>query len=271
MNPEDAEPKPTDDFLTNRYPANPMSMDGRRVLVTGASSGIGRAVAMQLSRLGASLILTSRRGEELQNTLSLLNPGDHHIAEFDLTNSTGISGWMTDLASEYGRFNALVHCAGVSSIQALRFVTDEDIDLQIDLNWRAAIHLIKAFRRNKSDHPRRSSILLLSSVAAIAGYPGWSVYASTKAALTGLTRSLAVELAPENIRVNCIAPGWVETAMTEQAASNMTEKQKEHLREQHLLGLGEPADVAGPAAFLISDCASWITGELLVVDGGRTA
>lgn len=252
-------------------PANPMSMAGRRILVTGASSGIGRAVALQLSRLGASLVLTSRRHSELADTLSLLQPGDHHLAPFDLKDTANILSWMSALASEHGRFNGMAHCAGVSSIQALRFVTDEDINLQIDSNLRSAIHLVKAFRRNKCDQLGRASVLLFSSVAAFAGYPGWSVYASTKAALTGLTRSLAVELAPENIRVNCIAPGWVETAMTREAAGSMTEEQMRRLKEQHHLGLGQPDDVAGPAAFLLSDCARWITGEVLVVDGGRTA
>lgn len=241
-----------------------VDLRGRRYLVTGASSGIGRATAVLLSQLGAGVVANGRDEQRLADTMAALeNHGvEHQSAPFDMCATDAIPGWMTSL----GRLDGLVHCAGVSRLVALRHVTAAMAEEAMRVNWLSAVAVCKGFRQ-KHVRAETGSIVMLSSRSSD-GVRMNCLYSSAKAAVASLTRSLAAEMAPERIRVNCLTPGWVKTPMTDAALGSLTEEQLFRIYNMQLLGVGEPEDIADSAAFLLSDAARWITGSNLYVDGG---
>jgi NAD(P)-dependent dehydrogenase (short-subunit alcohol dehydrogenase family) len=249
---------------------NPLDLTGRTILVTGASSGIGREAAVTLSRLGARLVLVARNSERLSETRSALAGDGHRVAAFDLSNVEAIPDWMKSLAAESGPLDGLVHSAGVVINRPLRFMSGEALDSVMRVNFTSAVHLAKGFRQ-KQVCRTPASVVFVSSVMGLTGQPGLAAYCASKGALIALVRSLAVEHAAEGIRFNCVAPGQVRTEMTAQISETMTPEQFAAIGAQHPLGLGEAADVASAIAFLLADSGKWITGTSLVVDGGYTA
>lgn len=249
---------------------NPLDLSGRTVLVTGASSGIGRSTSVLLSRLGAKLILVARSRDNLEETRCLLD-GEGHVTEAcDLRETDAIPGWLKRLGAEHGPFSGLVHSAGVHATLPLRFQTGEQLDDLMRINFTAAVQLAKGFRQRKT-HTESSGIVFVSSVMGLVGQAGVSAYVASKGALISLARSLALELADEGIRVNCVAPGQVESKMAESQDAVLTDEQRATIEKMHPLGLGQPEDVANSIAFLLADTGRWITGTTLVVDGGYTA
>ena len=249
---------------------NPMDMSGRTVLVTGASSGIGRSTSIQLSRLGARLILVARDKQRLCDTERQLNGKSHRVAPFDLQDLSAVPEWLKCLAHEEGELSGLVHCAGVHMARPLRFVDTDKVEELIRVNVLAAQQLAKGFRQRQV-RASTGSIVFVSSVMALVGQAGVSTYCASKGALTAMARSLALELAGEGIRVNCVAPGIVESEMTSHLARSLTEEQFTAIRKMHPLGIGHTDDVAHAVSFLLADSSRWITGSTLVVDGGYTA
>lgn len=250
---------------------NPMDLSDRVYLVTGASSGIGQATAILLSELGAKVILVARDESRLRTTLNQLSGTEHRIAPMDLRGVDDLCAWMKGLAREAGLISGLVHSAGVEVIQPLRFLSANTHREVMDLNFTAAVMLAKAFRQ-KGVRATEGSVVVLSSVAGVVGQAGHISYCSSKAALGGFVRAAAIELASEGIRVNCVAPGWVEgTEMTKAASRDRTPEQAEAIRAQHPIGVCEPRDVANAVAFLLADVSKKITGITLPVDGGFTA
>lgn len=241
-----------------------VDLRGRRYLVTGASSGIGRATAVLLSQLGAGVVANGRDEQRLADTIAALERYDveHVSAPFDMNATDEIPGWMTSL----GRLDGLVHCTGVSKLVALRHVTAAMAEEAMRVNWLSALAVCKGFRQ-KQVRAEAGSIVLVSS-RATDGIRMNCLYSSAKAAIVSLARSLAAELAAERIRVNCLTPGWVRTPMTEAAGGTLTDEQLHQIVGAHILGIGEPEDIANSAAFLLSDAARWITGSNLYVDGG---
>jgi len=250
---------------------NPLDLTGRRILVTGASSGIGRATAIQLSQLGAQIVLVGRSSEALQQAMQLLEGSGHRAEPFDLSNLDAIQSMVNSVANIVGPLSALVHSAATQVTKPLRFLGISDQKTMMDLNYVAALALVKAFR-HKSVHVKPASIVLVSSVMGFVGQKGQTAYAATKGALLSATRAMALELAEEGIRINCVAPGVVEdTTMTQRARTMLTPEQVDLMRSQHPLGTGKAIDVANSIAFLLGDAARWITGTALTVDGGYTA
>lgn len=245
---------------------------GKVILVTGASSGIGRATAICASRLKAKVILLGRNKHGLEETLSQMSYLDngHGIVEFDLLELNQISEMMKQISSLYGALDGLAHCAGIHMAKPLRIINENDIEIVMKMNVTTGILLAKAFR-NKQVSNRPGSVVLLSSVVATVGQSAIVPYALSKGALVSGAKSLAVELAVENIRVNVVLPGVVSTPMSEGLFSKMGQDQIEGIKKAHLLGLGEPDDVAHSILFLLSNAAKWITGSCLTVDGGYTA
>lgn len=244
---------------------------GKRILVTGASSGIGREAAIQLSQLGASVVLVGRSEDRLTQMLGELGPEPHAVAPFDLKDTDAIPKWMAEGAGKYGRLHGLVHCAGLHALRPLRTMTTAAVEDLFRLNVTSAFLLAKAFRQKTVRAEGMCSLIFLSSVVGLAGQAGVSSYASSKGALLALTRSLALELAPESIRVNAIAAGMVHTPMSDNLKRLLGEEAFQKVRAMHPLGLGEPRDVANAISFLLSDASRWITGSTLVIDGGYTA
>ena len=246
-------------------------LDGKTILVTGASSGIGRAVAMYFSAQGAKVVITGRNNERLNETLEALT-GDGNVAiSCDLIGIENLKKLMDDIYSNIGALNAVVHCAGIMKTLPLQAVKEKDFDDSFNINVRTAQFLAKFLRRKGRYNPDGASLIFLSSVAASCGEPANTTYAASKAALEGLSKSLAMELARLNIRVNCLAPGLVETEMMLDFNKQLTESQMNKIINKHPLGLGKPEDVAHAAAFLASDLSRWITGTTLFVDGGYSA
>jgi NAD(P)-dependent dehydrogenase (short-subunit alcohol dehydrogenase family) len=248
----------------------PMDFAGRRILLTGASSGIGRETAVLLSQLGAELVLAGRSLERLQQTAEELSGCGHRLEVFDLADVQTIPAWLKTLSLQAGAFDGIVHSAGVHSTKPLRVLDAVSFEAVYRINVTAALMLAKGFRQKGCSTPG-GGIVFLSSVAGLVGQPGVAAYAASKAAVLGLTRSLALELAREGIRVNSVAPGMVKTEMTERIFSSLTPEQIASIESAHPLGLGQPRDVANAIAFLLSEAARWITGSTLVVDGGYTA
>ncbi|WP_309620553.1 SDR family oxidoreductase [Salinibacterium sp.] len=256
-----AEPEIVTDFL---------GLGGRTALVTGASSGIGRAVALQASRQGMRVALVGRVEHSLHEVEGNLHGTGHLVVPFDLTDLEGIQGMVANVRDYLGPLDALVHSAGAHSVAPLRTVKPAAAESLLTLNVTTAIMLSKAFRA-KTIHTASASLVLLSSVAALAGQPAASLYSATKGAITALSRSLAVELARDGVRVNSVAPGIVDTPLTEGMRAELGSAGFERVVAAHPLGLGTPDDVAAAVLYLISPVSRWVTGSTLVIDGGYTA
>ena len=249
---------------------NPMSLAGRVILVTGASSGIGRETSILLSRLGAKVVLVGRNREQLQVTEDRLEGASCRIEPFDLNQTDQINDWLMPIGTDEGGLHGLVHCAGMQLTRPLRVTTSENVDQLLRINFIAAVELAKSFRQ-RGVCQKPSSIVFVSSIMGLIGLPALSIYSASKGALDGFCRSLALEYAPEGIRVNCVSPGHVHSEMTDQVAQRMPDEQYEVLRAAHPLGFGTPLDVANAIGFLLADTGRWMTGTTLVVDGGYTA
>jgi NAD(P)-dependent dehydrogenase (short-subunit alcohol dehydrogenase family) len=248
---------------------NPLLMQGRTVLVTGASSGIGRETAILLSELEARVVLAGRDRSRLHETLERMQGSDHRVEAFDLADADAIPAWIKQMVAAIGPFHGLAHCAGIHQPIPLRMITAAKVEELMHVNVTSAIMLVKAFRQKGCS--QTASLVLLSSVAGMAGAPAVSGYAASKAALIGFARSAAMELAGEGLRVNCIAPGFVATEMGQQLRDKLPPGQDEAIERMHPLGIGQSRDVAHAIAFLLADTGRWITGTTLVIDGGYTA
>ncbi|HEY1598585.1 MAG TPA: SDR family NAD(P)-dependent oxidoreductase [Pirellulales bacterium] len=250
---------------------NPFSLEGKRVLVTGASSGIGRAAAQMCAQLGATLICLGRDEQRLQQTLGSLAGDGHVVRVADLDDADVLPPMLQDLTAEIGPLSGLVHSAGVLRSTPLRVAKADDFLSQYRTNTVSAALLLKAASRRGVSSPQGCSVVLIGSVVSMLGAAGLAAYCASKAALTGLARTAALELATARIRVNAVLPGMVETKMASDYRATMAADQVQAIEQMHPLGLGQPADVAGAIVFLLSDASRWITGSCLTVDGGYSA
>jgi NAD(P)-dependent dehydrogenase (short-subunit alcohol dehydrogenase family) len=238
--------------------------------VTGASSGIGRETAILLSELGSRVVLTGRDGNRIESTRARMKGEGHVVELFDLSALDAIPGWIRSITARTGPLYGLVHCAGIHKMNSLPGISVAHITTLLQSNLSPSIMLLKAWRQRGCSIAGGSAVLL-GSAAALKGEPGLSIYSATKAALTAFVRSIALEIAPDGTRVNCVAPGCVETEMLDRVQKSLTEEQCSALLQQHPLGFGKPRDVAHSIVFLLSDAGRWITGTTLVVDGGYSA
>lgn len=251
---------------------NPLDLTGRHYLVTGASSGIGRSSARLLHALGARLAVVDLDLEGLDALSAELGAGDRVRRYFaDLSDTETIEGLVERCVAEGGRLHGVIHCAGMQAIAPLRSLRADVWRKIFAVNTEAALVLAKAMASKKVYAGENGSIVFVSSVMGTVGSAGAIPYSMSKAALDGMARSLALELAGRRIRVNCVAPGFVRTALFERTASLWDESQTKAVEDLHPLGFGEPEDVASAVAFLLADTGRWITGSVLVVDGGYLA
>ena len=241
-------------------------LTGKRVLVTGASSGIGRATATLISELGATVIAVGRNETTLKNTVEDLAGEGHQLSVFDLANADLIPDWMRELAGN-GPLDGLVHMAGIHGAKPLRISDVDFVNNLMAINVGAAMQLARGFRHKKV-RATTSSIVFASSIAAMIGEAGISAYSATKGAIISLSQSLASELCSEGIRVNCISPSVVKTQLTQEFFDSLTPDQLSALEKKHPLGFGKPEYIAPLIAFLISDSSCWMTGSNVVIDGG---
>lgn len=249
--------------------ANPFDLTGKRVLVTGASSGIGRATAVLLSRLGAVLTLTGRRADALEETrAAAAAPERHATSVLDLTDVDRVPAWLKELASAAGApFDGVVHSAGVGGAAPLRTLSRKAVDAVALPNVYATLALLRGVA-SKGTAADGCSVVLLSSAAALAGAPGLVAYSATKGAVQAVVRSAALELRGRRMRVNAVAPGYVATPMMARSRDELPGFEAAAARQ--FLGIVEPDEVAAGVAYLLSDAAARVTGTTLVIDGGFT-
>ncbi|MCD5996854.1 SDR family oxidoreductase [Pseudomonas sp. CDFA 602] len=248
-------------------PFNPFSLAGKRILVTGASSGIGREVALTCAKMGALVLATGRDEQRLAETLSSLQAISdlaHQAVSADLTIEVDRTR-LISAAEE--RFDGLVHCAGISRLSPVRMMTQEHLRGIHAINVEAPMLITQGLLiRNKI--ARNGSILFISSIAAKIGIAGVGAYSGSKAALIALSRCLSTEVAKHGIRSNCLAPSFVDTPMLTFDVMNLKPIEEHHA--SHPLGFGKPEDIANAAVFFLSDASRWITGSTLIMDGGLT-
>ncbi len=247
------------------FPYNPFSLEGKTILITGASSGIGAETAIQCSKLGANLIITARNEPRLKETYNQLccdNPSQHHrLLLADLTNEKDLA----DLADEIEAIDGLVNNAGVNRVKPVSFVKNEDLEFIFQNNLFSCVNLTRLLIKKKK-LKKNGSIVFTSSVSAFFNAPGRALYASSKAALTSYMRSFAIELADKNIRANAVHPGMVNTKMS---MGNLSEKEREKdMMSYPLKRYGKPEEVAWAIIYLLSDASAWTTGTSMIIDGG---
>jgi NAD(P)-dependent dehydrogenase (short-subunit alcohol dehydrogenase family) len=248
------------------------NLEGKALLITGASSGIGQQCAVVASRLGANLLLLTRSQERIRETISLLPGGAHYaIHEVDFSYPAQVEESLPAALEEFGALDGVIHCAGISVTRPLSSITEKQARELIDVNLLSAYLLVKTTTRKRFFADTGGSIVLVSSVMGTLGARGKSVYSLTKGGLNGTARSLAVELASRQIRVNTVSPGVVTTPLSSQAAYQLDPQWAGAVEAAHPLGVGRPLDVANACVFLVSDLSRWVTGIDLVVDGGYSA
>ena len=247
---------------------NPFDLTGKVALVTGASRGIGRSVAVGLAEAGADVTLVGRDAAALSETKALVEAvrtGARAIVmTADVTDAEAVEACVAATVRELGRLDIAVANAGQAVDGLLMRTKPADFAKMLDVNLTSAFHLVAAATKPMMKQ-RGGSIVLMSSIVGVSGNAGQTAYASAKAGLLGMAKSVAKELGSRNVRVNAVAPGIIETAMTE----SMPEKARAHYLASIALGRsGTPEDVSGVVTFLCSDAARYVTGQTVVVDGG---
>lgn len=239
-----------------------MDLKNKTILVTGASSGIGRAAAVLCDKLGANLLITGRNKIELEKTAALLtNTSQQIIADLSDENS------IHKLISEINNIDGFVHCAGIIQPLPVKYIKQKNIDEIFSVNFSSAVLISSSLLSSKKLN-HGASVVFISSISTEHPYSGGALYVSSKAALEAFSRALALEASIKKIRVNTISPGLVRTAIFEQAEQIFTKEEVTAMENKYPLGIGEPEDVANMIAFLLSESSKWITGTLIRMDGG---
>jgi NAD(P)-dependent dehydrogenase (short-subunit alcohol dehydrogenase family) len=237
---------------------HPFHLKGKRVLVTGASSGIGRAVAIECARAGAVVVASGRDPQRLAECLTMLGAGNHLALPADLTDAAE----MAELVAQAGQIDGVVHCAGVHGVTPVRMLRESFLEQVFDANFIAPVLLTQKLLYQKALN-NGASILYVSSIAAHTGTVGVGPYSASKAAIEGLMRCLALEVAPRSMRVNALAPGLVDTPLVNSDPAWLADK-----AATYPMGIGKPEDVAYAAIYLLCDASRKVTGTTLHLDGG---
>lgn len=241
---------------------NPFTLEGKTILVTGASSGIGRGIALACSKMGAIVIISGRNQQKLDATLALLEKGEHRIISADITDSESVGRMMKLLPV----LDGVVHCAGIGQRVLCKMATEKDVDTVMDANFKGPALLQTALLKSKKI-AKGASIVFIASMSSWSPSIGNAFYGASKAAIISYANCLAIELAPRRIRVNCISPAMVWTDLIFQ--EGVDEEQLKVDEQKYLLKrYGTPEDIAYLAIYMLSDASSWMTGSNVPITGG---
>ncbi len=246
-------------------------LDGKNVIITGASSGIGRQCAIECSNRGSNVTLMSRDSMRLKETLGLMKEGNHLIVPVDITSEGDLHDALVLVLDRFNQIHGFIHSAGIQLTMAFRQMKIDNYRKLFEVNLYPALEIAKLVTNPRHIPPEGSSIVFISSISGIKGRAGVTGYASTKGALISAVRSMAIELAKKKVRVNCVSPGLIMTDIVRDVLAQLNSEQLAQRTGEFLLGLGEPQDVANACVYLMADASRWITGTNLIVDGGLNA
>ena len=241
---------------------NPFSLEGKTILVTGASSGIGRGIAVACSKMGARVVLVGRSVERLQETLGLMEGAVHETCLCDLNDREAVDKLVESLPE----LNGVVHCAGIGQSVLCRQLTEKALDKVMDINFKAPVLLQTALLKKKK-MLAGASIVFIASIASWSPCVGNGAYSASKGAIISYSNCLSLELAPRHIRVNCISPAmvWTDFALKSGLSEQML---KEDEQKYPLQRYGTPEDIAHLAVYMLSDASGWMTGSNVKISGG---
>ena len=244
---------------------NPFSLVGKTILVTGASSGIGKSTAIECTKMGATVIIAGRNKERLEETFNQLEGTNHRMISSDLNNEVGIKSLLSQLPI----INGVVHCAGLTKSVPFQFVTREYLDEVMNINFYAPAEITRKALKEKKI-AKNGSVVFISSVSGVfCSAVASTIYSASKGAVNGLVKGMALDLASKGIRVNCVNPGVIETNIFDEGAITVDQLEEDKKRYP-LKRFGQPHEVAHAAIYLLSDASSWVTGSNLLIDGGYT-
>lgn len=242
---------------------NPFSLENKRILVTGASSGIGQCIAIECSKMGAQMVVTARNQERLHETVSQIATSDSKEIIADISTVEGVDA----IVEQVPVLDGLVLNAGIIHTAPVKFINEENMMAVFNTNILSSIRLVQRLIKKKKLN-RNASVVFISSISTFQVKKGNSLYSATKGAVNSFAKALAVEVGHLGIRVNCIQPGNIKTRVMDAGA--ITEEQRAEYMKKYILGEGEPIDVAYPAIYLLSNAAKWVTGSIFTIDGGGT-
>ena len=241
---------------------NPFSLEGKTILVTGASSGIGRGIAVTCSMMGAKVIINGRNVAKMQETIGLMEAEQSQMIAGDLTDETALK----ELVLSLPKLDGVVHCAGMGQRIPCKDLQKANVDQVMGVNFKAPVMLQAELLRQKKIN-KAASIIFIASIASWSPSFGNSIYSASKGAIVSYANCLAIELAPRNIRVNCISPAMVWTDLI--LCDGTDEEQlKEDEQKYPLKRYGRPEDIANLAVYMLSDASAWMTGSNVKISGG---
>lgn len=241
---------------------NPFTLEGKTILVTGASSGIGRGIAIACSKMGAAVIINGRNDQRLAETMTEMQGEENLSLAADLSDSNSLTGMVSRLP----KLDGIVHCAGIGQRVLCKQLQEADLDTMMDVNFKAPVMLQTEILKQKKIN-KGASIVFIASIASDSPSIGNAVYSASKGAIISYANCLALELAPRQIRVNCILPAMIWTDLI--LKGGITEEElKEDEKKYPLKRYGKPEDIANLSIYLLSNAAAWMTGSSIKITGG---
>lgn len=242
---------------------NPFTLEGKTILVTGASSGIGRGIAIACSKMGATVIINGRNEQRLAETMTEMQGEENLFLAADLSDSNSLTGMVSRLP----KLDGIVHCAGIGQRVLCKQLQEADLDTMMDVNFKAPVMLQTEILKQKKIN-KGASIVFIASIASDSPSIGNAVYSASKGAIISYANCLALELAPRLIRVNCILPAMIWTDLI--LKGGITEEElKEDEKKYPLKRYGKPEDIANLSIYLLSNAAAWMTGSSIKITGGN--
>lgn len=249
---------------------NPFSLEGKIIIVTGASSGIGQQCAIDCSKMGAKVVLIARNEERLRETLGLMHGSGHFYYTFDLQNINGIKDLVLSIVDKAGKIDGFVHAAGVEKTLPVKLLIPEEYENIFRVNTLSAFEFVHHFS-NKKYFNDKGHIVFISSITSVIGRGGVAAYAASKGAMVSAVRTMALELAQKEICINCISPGTILTPLMKNYLSTLSEEEQKKRIAGFPLGVGNPEDISNMCIYLLSNASRWVTGQNFIIDGGYTA